>query len=401
MNTADILHYTWRALTGYRLRTALMLLAMAIGVAAVILLTALGEGARRYVTNEFASLGTNLLIVIPGRMETAGASPSMFLGETPRDLTLDDALALTRLPGIRRLTAIVIGSANVSHSQREREVTVVGATPEMLAIRHWRMARGKFLNNRDIGLTSPVCVLGAELASELFGRQSPLGEWVRIGDRRFRVIGVLASQGESLGLNSADLAIIPVASAQALFNVPGLFRIIVEARSREQMEQTRQAIVATLRERHQGKEDVTIISQDAVVATFDNILHILTLAVGGIAAISLAVAGILIMNVMLVAISQRTAEIGLLKALGALPGQIQILFLAEAALLSLLGASAGLALGLLAVHGLGWLYPAVPFAAPAWAVAAALATAVVTGLLFAIVPARKAARLDPIQALAR
>ena len=401
MKARDILHYTWQALRSYRLRTVLMLLAMAIGVAAVILLTALGEGARRYVSNEFASLGTNLLIVVPGRMETAGASPSMFLGETPRDLTLHDALALTRIAGVRRLTAIVVGSASVSHAQREREVTVVGATPEMLPIRHWRMQSGRFLDNRDISLAGSSCVLGAQLARELFGNRSPLGQWVRIGERRFRVGGVLASQGESMGLNTDDLAIIPVASAQSLFNVPGLFRIIIEVRSREQMDKTRQAVLETLKRRHQGKEDVTLISQDAVVATFNKILHTLTLAVGGIAAISLAVAGILIMNVMLVATSQRTAEIGLLKALGALPRQIQTLFLAEAALLSLLGALLGVAVGMLAVRFILWLYPSVPFATPTWALAAALGIAVGTGLLFAIVPARKAARLDPVQALAR
>src|SRR3990172_6767922 len=317
MNLGDILHFTFESMLGYRLRTLLMLLAMAIGVAAVVILTSLGEGARRYVTGEFASLGTNLIIVLPGRSETAGAGPSVFMGETPRDLTLDDSLALTRNSMIRRVAPISVGSAAVSWHEREREVPILGSTTELLELRHWKMAQGDFLPIDDPDKATPVCVLGTKIRDELFGAQSALGEWVRIGDRRFRVIGILATEGRSIGVDVQELVVIPVASAQMLFNSSSLFRIMIEAKNREAIAPVIEFARTTLRERHQGEEDVTIITQDAVLATFDRIFNALTLTVAGIATISLLVAGILIMNVMLVAIAQRTTEIGLLKAIGA------------------------------------------------------------------------------------
>jgi putative ABC transport system permease protein len=376
-----------------------MLIAMAIGVAAVLMLTALGEGARRYVADQFASLGTNLIIVIPGRAETAGVTPSTLMGETPRDLTLDDAMALTRSYRVRRIAPINVGSAEARWKSRGRDVTVFGTTNELLALRHWKMAKGRFLPDTDIDIASPVCVIGTKIRDELFGAQPALGQWMRLGDRRFRVIGILGSEGRSIGVDVQEAVMIPVASAQQLFNTPSLFRILVEARTREAIEPVKQFIIDTLKARHQGEEDVTVITQDAVLATFDRIFNALTYAVGGIAAISLFVAGILIMNVMLVAVSQRTAEIGLLKALGAAPRQIVALFLAEAFLLSLLGALLGLLLGELGSMVVRELFPALPAYPPVWATVTALLVALTTGILFSLLPARRAARLDPVLAL--
>ncbi len=399
MRSRDIGAFAWHALTGYTTRTVLMLVAMAIGVAAVVMLTALGEGARRYVAGQFASLGTNLIIVIPGRAETAGVSPSTLMGETPRDLTLDDAMALTRSYRVRRIAPINIGSADASWKNRSREVTVFGTTSELLELRHWSLAKGRFLPDSDIDIASPVCVIGAKIRDELFGSKPALGQWMRIGDRRFRVIGILGSEGRSIGVDVQETVIIPVASAQQLFNTPSLFRILVEARTREAIEPVKRFIIETLKERHQGEEDVTVITQDAVLATFDRIFTALTYAVGGIAAISLFVAGILIMNVMLVAVSQRTAEIGLLKALGAAPRQIVALFLAEAFLLSSLGALLGLLLGELGSVIVRQMFPTLPAYPPGWATLTALLVALTTGLLFSLLPARRAARLDPVLAL--
>jgi len=373
---------------------------MAIGVAAVVVLSGLGEGARRYVVGEFSSLGTHLLIVLPGRNETTGGAPPI-TSETPRDLTIDDAEALTRNRHVRLVAPVTVGSASVSYREREREVTVMGTSHEMLEVPHFEMAHGSFLPAGDLDHPQPVCVLGAKLKRELFGGDSPLGQWVRIGDRRFRVVGVLREQGQSLGMNTDDLALIPVTSAQALFNSYSLFRILIEARSREAIEPARRIIIDTLRIRHDGEEDVTVITQESLLATFDRILGALTVTVAGIAAISLVVAGVLIMNVMLVAISQRTAEIGLLKALGASAATIQRLFLTEAALLSLLGALVGLMVGGTCNWLLRQLYPSLPLAAPIWAIGAAVVVALTTGLLFGVAPARRAARLDPVQALAR
>lgn len=399
MNVGNTIAYAAGSVLGYRVRTLLTLLAMGIGVASVVVLTALGEGARRFVTGEFQSLGTNLLIVLPGRSETTGGPPPL-LGETPRDLTLDDALAIERSRAVRRIAPIAVGSAGVSYREREREVTVIGSTASFLEVRHLTMARGRFLPTGDPRRASPVCVLGAKLKRELFGTEPALGRWVRIGDRRFRVLGILASEGRSIGLDIEDIIVIPVAAAQALFDTYSLFRVLVEARSDEAIPRAREDIRRIVRQRHEGEDDVTVITQDAVVATFDRIFTALTLTVGGIASISLVVAGILIMNVMLVAVSQRTSEVGLLKALGATSGAVLRVFLAEATILSLIGAAAGVAVGYAAVVFVAHAYPVLSLAAPLWAVASAVLVALVAGLVFGVLPARRASKLDPVAALA-
>jgi putative ABC transport system permease protein len=314
---------------------------------------------------------------------------------------VDDAFALLRSPHIQRVAPLMLGAAPVAWQSREREVTILGSTPDLQAVRHLRMAYGRFLPLTDPYRASPVCVLGAKVLAELFGPQPALGQWVRIGDRRFRVVGVLASEGRSLGLDLEDMAIVPVASAQMLFDRVSLFRVLVEARTRESMPLAAQDIRDLIRRRHAGEEDVTVITQDAVLATFDRIFKAMTLAVAGIAAISLLVAGILIMNVMLVAVSQRTEEIGLLKALGASAPQISVLFLSEAALLSFAGACCGVVLGIAGVWMGRRLYPEFPLTVPLWSVGAAVALALAMGFLFSVLPARRAAALDPVRALSR
>ena len=400
MRFRDLLHLATESLVRARLRSAMMLVAMAIGVAAVVVLTSLGEGARRYVSGEFQALGTELLIVLPGRSETTGMQPGMFAGETPRDLTLGDAGALLRIPGVERIAPLVIGSVPVSAGERTREVPVIGTNAEFLVVRNLAMAQGAFLPPGELDRDMAVCVLGSKVRAELFPAGPAVGAAVRIGDRRFRVIGVLADTGRAVGFDLQELVLIPVSSAQQIFDTASLFRILIETSDREAMPRVREAVRAKLKERHQGEEDVTVITQDAVLKTFDRIFTALTLTLAGIASISLAVAGILIMNVMLVAVSQRTAEVGLMKALGARGRQITSLFLAEAVLLSAVGAVAGLATGFLANAVIARVYPALPVGPPAWAVAAAVLIAIASGVVFGLLPARRAARLDPVVALA-
>lgn len=398
MRIFDLVGYTLRAIDTHRFRTALILIGVAIGVGAVILLTTLGDSVRRYVTGEFSELGTNIVIVLPGRSETTGGHPPLF-GETPRDLTIDDALALLRSPNIERVAPIVVGSAPVAYRGLEREVTIVGSTRAIKDIRHLRAAQGSFLPEIDPKRGRAVCVLGQTVREELFGPARAVGESVRIGNRRFRVIGILAETGYSIGLDLDDIVFIPVASAQSLFDYPSLFRVLTEAQGGARIAAAKEDIRRIIMKRHEGEDDVTIITQDSVIATFDKVLNTITLGVAGIAAISLAVAGILIMNVMLVAVAQRTQEIGLLRALGAPSRQICSLFIVEALLLSFTGALIGLGVGLTSALVIQQLYPALPLSVPLWAVTAGVGIAVVTGLMFGVLPALRAARLDPVAAL--
>ena len=398
MRIEDNIGFSFRALTGARGRSWLMLLAMAIGVSSVMLLTALGEGARFYVNDKFSGLGTHLLIVLPGRSETTGGPPPL-VGGTPRDLTLEDALSLKRTSTIRLSAPVALGSAPLSYGGLEREVTVVGSTAELEPIRNLETQRGQFLPAMDPRREAPVVVLGAKLKQILFGNEQALGQWVRLQDSRFQVIGVLSPAGESLGMDVGEMAIIPVASALRLFNTNTLFRIMVQASGKEAIPRAKRAIKEIIQTRHDGEDDITIITQDALLATFDGIFQALTYTVAGIGAISLVVAGILIMNVMLISVSRRTAEIGLLKAVGGANNTILRLFLTEAALLSLSGALAGVLLA----YGIVWLagswYPDFPLIIPRWALVAALMVSLGVGLLFGVLPARKAARQDPVQAL--
>lgn len=401
MRLPDRLSFATHSLRGYGQRTWLIMAAMAFGVAAVIILTALGEGARRYVVNQFSSLGTHLLIVFPGRAETSGGFPGALSGETPRDLTLEDALSLGHSLLVGQIAPLNVGAATVSFRQKSRDGVVLGTTNAFLDIRHMTLGQGQRFSAVDTRRASAEVLIGSTIRRELFGAEPVIGQWLRIGDRRFRVVGVLGSQGQSLGFNTDELVMVPVASAQQLFNTPSLLRILVEARSRDRIEQARADVIARLAARHEGEKDVTVVTQDALLSTFDRILTALTLAVGGIAAISLAVAGILIMNVMLIAVSQRTREIGLLKALGGEARQIRQLFFTEALLLSAGGAVLGLLIGLLGSMAIRWLYPTLPAYSPLWAIISGTGLAVATGILFALLPARKAAALHPVDALGR
>ncbi|PKO42391.1 MAG: peptide ABC transporter permease [Betaproteobacteria bacterium HGW-Betaproteobacteria-22] len=401
MRVSDTLRFSSYAAFGNPLRTILLVFAISIGVAAVVVLTALGDGARRYVVDEFSSMGTNLVIVLPGRSETRGLNPANLVTSTPRDLTVEDASSLRKLAGVKLVSPILIATTEINAAGKLRESMLLGTNADYKKLRNLKLSLGRFLSDTETSLAAPEVVLGAQVKKDVFGSDNPIGKTVRIGDRKLRVVGVLAEGGRGMGMSSDELLIIPTEMAQGMLNTNTLFRILIEAESRSRIEAVKTRVLKTIIQRHDGEEDVTVIAQDAVLQTFDKILNVLTLGVAGIAAISLVVAGILVMNVMLVSVTQRTAEIGLLKALGATAQSVQQLFMVEALLLSVLGGLLGLCLGYLGAWVLRYLYPLFPAYPPLWAVIAGLGTALVSGLLFGVLPARSAARLDAIQALSK
>jgi putative ABC transport system permease protein len=400
MNPLDMLLFAWNALRGHKLRSVLSMIGVAIGVTSVVLLTALGEGARVYVTGELATLGSNLVIVLPGRTETTGAMPALV--GTPHDLTLQDLAAIkTRIPRIRRTAPLTFGQALVSFRSLSRNTNVIGTTSEFETIRKLKISRGTFLPPGDPQRGSPICVIGTLIQKELFPNMNPLGQVLHLGSYRFRIIGVLEAKGQSVGFDLDDMVLIPVASAMKVFNVTSLFRIFIEANSYSELESVKRSVLNIIKERHNNENDVTLITQDSVLASFNKIFTALTLALAGIAGISLTVAGIGIMNVMLVSVSERTPEIGLLKAIGVKPGQVVLAFLTEASLLSLLGGITGLISAQFLVKLSLKLFPKLPAAVPEWAIVAALGVALGVGITFGVWPARRASKMDPIQALAR
>ncbi len=291
------------------------LLATAVGVSAVLLLTGMGEGARRFVLEEFSLLGNDVLIVLPGRKETTGGLPPL-TGEGTRDLTLDDARAVLGLPGVKAVAPLVVGLTQVEANGRNRELMVVGTSEAFFQIRQLSPAQGRLLPALELERAEPVCVIGQGVREDLFDQTPVLGRWLRTADRRCRVIGVLENRGVSLGTDMSEAVIIPVASAQQLFDTRGLFRLFVQVRHVDMTDDLKSAILDLIQARHQGERDVTLITQDSLLGVFNDILQLLTLAVGAIAAISLVVAGILIMNITLISVSQRTSEIGAAQGTG-------------------------------------------------------------------------------------
>jgi putative ABC transport system permease protein len=292
-----------------------------------------------------------------------------------------------------------MGNETIAHRERRRQVIIVGTTPEFLEINQLRVAAGQSLPRGEMDRGAQLVLLGGKVAEELFPGEQAVGRVVRVGDWRMRVQGVLARRGTRVGFDLDDFAIVPVATGMRIFNRSSLFRIMLEMNAYTEMDQGCARVLEIISARH-DEEDVTCITQESVVSSLSTILNVLTLALGGIAAVSLSVAGIGIMNLMLVSVSERTQEVGLLKAVGAGRGQILAVFLAEAVLIATLGGLLGLLIAWLGIWVLVTIYPTFPAQSPLWAVVAALLTSLGVGALFGVLPARRAADLDPVAALA-
>ena len=393
----DLLRLAGSAILAHRLRSVLSMVGIAIGVAAVILLTSIGEGTRRYILAQFSQFGTNLIAIHPGKARTSGM-PGIF-GGTTRHLTIDDAEALARIPGVERVVPTVFGTARVEAGERGRNVAINGVTPDIQVAMKFVPRRGAFWPAGDPRRGMSVTVLGPTLARELFGDANPLGQLVRIGGTRFRVVGVMEPKGNMLGFDLDDTAYVPVATAMQLFNLSDLGEIDVTYLPADATARIVAQVKRVLTERHGGDEDFSVTTQEAMLSVFGNVMRMITMGVGAIAGISLVVGAIGILTMMWITVRERTEEIGLVRALGASTRQVGGLFLAEAAAVAVLGGGAGVAIGLGLGAALRWMVPGLPVETPLGFVVAALGVSLGVGLVSGVLPARRAAALDPIEAL--
>jgi len=396
MLSRDFFTLSTRSLTAHRLRSFLTLLGIAVGIAAVILLTSIGEGVHRFVLNEFTQFGTNVIEIAPGKTKASGGPGG--LQTTVRLLTLEDAEALTRVPGIVAVTPNVWGNSEVAANGRLRRTTVQGVGPGTLDIMKMTLQGGSFLPAESFAHARPLAVLGPKLKQELFGGENALGQRIRIGGMQFRIVGVVAPKGQFLGMDLDDTVFIPTARALELYNREGLMRIHLTYREGLHAGEVAAAVKSALAARH-GREDFTLTTQEDMLRTLSKILNVLTLAVGALGGISLLVGGVGIVTIMTIAVTERTNEIGLLKALGARERTILGIFLGEAVALSALGGVLGLALGIGIAQFAHLLFPALPVQTPLYFVVLAEIVAILIGLLAGVLPARRAARLDPVEAL--
>ncbi len=399
MDALETIRLAKDSLTSNKMRSVLTMLGVVIGVASVIMLVAIGAGARTYIHRELGNLGTNILIIVPGKTSTKGGfhPPT---ASTIRKLVYDDAIILKRRSRhIADAVPIILGSSKVKYQNQSRDNNVVGCTETYFEMRNLAVESGRFLSASDVDSKRKVCILGRTVKRGLFGDGNALGAVVSIGDGKYRVIGVMEKKGVTLGIDFDDIVFIPTTTAQELFDTDSLFNITVKIRSAAEIPLATEEIRQILMKRHANKEDFTIMSQDEMLGVMNKVLGIMTAVLAGIAAISLLVGGIGIMNIMLVSVRERTREIGIRKALGAKNRDILVQFLAESVTLSLFGGIGGVLFGGLVAVGLPLFLPYLPMQISWWSVILAFVFSASVGVFFGVYPARKASLYDPIVAL--
>ncbi len=396
MRIADFLHLTLTSLLTHKLRSLLTMLGISVGILAVIILTSIGEGMHKFILAEFTQFGTTLVAINPGKTDTMGVSMGVFGSDRP--LSIDDAEAIKRLPFAQTVVGIIQGNAEVEGNKRNRRTTVYGSGSDFPQAFRMPVSLGEFLPPDDPLAPRAFTVLGSKIKQELFGDQNPIGQRIRIGGDRYRVIGVMQSKGQVLGFDLDDTVYIPLARGLEMFNREGLMEIDLLYHPASDEDSVVAGIKRLLLARH-GREDFTITSQQQMLDVMGSILNIITFAVGAIGSISLLVGGIGIITIMTISVAERTSEIGLLRALGAEHNQIMLLFLGEAVVLSAVGGLAGL-LGATTILLLVQLFlPDLPVHTPWNYILLAESSAVFIGLLTGVLPARRAAKMDPVEAL--
>jgi putative ABC transport system permease protein len=396
MRPRDYARLIAQSVVAQRLRSVLTALGIGIGVMAVVLLTSIGEGLNTYMVEQFTQFGTNTIQITPGKVSTLGFSPGAL--NSVRPLSLEDAEALAGAPHVSASVPIVAGSASVEGRGRERSVTVYAVGPDFDRAFKFDVSAGTFLPHDDLARARNVAVLGARVYEELFGTANALGERIRVGGQRYRVVGIMEPKGDMVGIDLDDTVYIPAARGLELFNRQGLLEVDVLYTEGAPVDEVVAGITRILAARH-GSEDFTVITQQQMLDVLGSIVDVLTLGVAALGGISLLVGGVGIFTIMTIAVRERTQEIGLLRAIGARRSRIAELFLGEAMLLSGVGGAGGLALGMGIVLVVQWTVPAMPATISPLYVVLSLALAVLIGALAGVLPARNAARLEPLDAL--
>lgn len=399
MPIREILLLAYEALMSNKLRAGLTMLGMIIGVGAVVLLVSIGNGAKNYITSEFEGLGSNLIMIQPGKTDSKGTmGPPM--GNSKKKLSLADLEALERQSfNLDAITGLMFGTAAVTRTEATSNVTLLGVNDQFIKIFNIKVGLGQFISREEDDSARRVAVLGNKTALNLFGDEAPIGQWVKINQSEHRVIGVLAASGQTLGFNMDDMVMIPTRTAMRLLNDDKLFGLRAKAKSKVGIDDAVDEIKAILKKRQNGEENFTVTTQLSMLQSMNTILGMLTFVLGGIAMISMIVGGIGIMNIMLVSVTERTREIGIRRAVGARRVDVLKQFLFEAITLSMIGGTLGLGGSTLLTYAVYWFVPSFDMRAPIWVLAPAFLMSLLTGVIFGVFPARKASRIETIEAL--
>jgi len=383
-----------RSIWANKARSSLTMLGIIIGVSAVILLTSVGQGLQNYISGQFESLGSNQIYVLPGKIEGFTQGPPNLSGSK---LTLEHVDDLSRMGGaIKNAAAESDVPSSIRYRNESAYTTTGGVSSQYFDVMNINISKGRRIIGSDIDAVRNVAVLGQSIVEDLFGPSDPIGKEITIANEKFTVVGVIDKLGtQSIGLDIDNFVIIPISTSLRIFNNENVQSIVVQANSQEELEEAMELTERYL-SKYLDEDDFSVVDQSSLLETINNILGVLTAALGGIAAISLVVGGVGIMNIMLVSVTERTREIGLRKAVGAKPSDILNQFLVEAITLSLVGGGIGILIGWGGSIIINQFFPAV---VTLWAVALAFGVSAIVGIIFGVAPAIRASKLDPIEAL--